>query len=185
MCMSKRFAIAALCLVPGLGVAGPRQIPAQDYGVGAPATDAQMQAWDIIVGPEGRNLPDGSGTPAAGKEIYDQQCAACHGDGGQGGRGPRLVGGIGSLAASHPIKDVGSYWPYATTLFDYIRRAMPFPNPQSLTNDQVYAVSAYILKMNGIIPDHAVMDRKSLPAVKMPNRDGFISVLGGPVATAK
>ncbi|PPQ29703.1 c-type cytochrome [Rhodopila globiformis] len=185
MCTPKWFVFAAFCLAPGLGLAATPQIPARDYDVGTPATDAQMKAWDIIVGPEGRNLPDGSGTPVAGKAIYDQQCAACHGDAGQGGTGPRLVGGIGSLATAKPIKDVGSYWPYATTLFDYIRRAMPFSNPQSLTNDQVYAVSAYILKMNGIIPDDAVMDRRTLPMVEMPNRNGFVSMIGASVVTGK
>lgn len=137
-----------------------------------------MKAWDIIVGPEGGNLPAGNGTPVAGKQIFDQQCAVCHGASGQGGIGPRLVGGVGSLATKDPIKDVGSYWPYATTLFDYIRRAMPFTSPQSLTDDQVYALTGYILKMNGIIPDSAVIDRNSLPQVKMPNRDGFIPLVG-------
>lgn len=179
MCTYKWLAVAAVCLVPRLAFATSPGTPADNYGVGAPATEAQMKAWDIIVGPDGRNLPDGSGTPVAGKEIFDQQCAVCHGTSGQGGIGPRLAGGIGSLATKSPIKDVGSYWPYATTLFDYIRRAMPFTSPQSLTNDQVYAVTAYILKMNGIIADNAVMDRNSLPQVKMPNRDGFISLVGG------
>jgi S-disulfanyl-L-cysteine oxidoreductase SoxD len=177
MCMPKRFAVVALCLTPGVALGETLPIPAQDYGIGTPATDAQMQAWDITVRPDGENLPEGSGTPALGKQVYDQQCAACHGDAGQGGVGPRLVGDIGSLTTANPIKDVGSYWPYATTLFDYIRRAMPFPSPQSLTADQVYAVSAYILQMNGIIPDSAIMDRKSLPMVTMPNRDGFLSMI--------
>ncbi len=102
-------------------------------------------------------------------------CAPCHGDKGQGLLSDRLVGGFGTLKDHNPVRTVGSYWPYATTLFDYVRRAMPFNAPGSLTNDQVYAVSAYVLSMNGIVPDDAVLNAANLPKIAMPNRDGFIS----------
>jgi cytochrome c len=106
--------------------------------------------------------------------VFDQQCAACHGSKGEGGVGDRLVGGQGTLATARPIRTVGSYWPYAPTLFDYIRRAMPQNAPQSLSNDDVYAVSAYILSLNGLVADDATLDATSLAAIKMPNRDGFV-----------
>ncbi|MHB1303925.1 MAG: c-type cytochrome [Acidiphilium sp.] len=167
--------VAAWAAAPGSGPS----IPRKDYGIGQTATAGEMKGWDITIGPAGRNLPPGHGSVAAGKVVYAQQCASCHGARGQGGIGPRLQGGIGSLASNTPIKDVGSYWPYATTLFDYIRRAMPFDHPQSLSNDQVYAVSAYILRMNRIVPANAVMDRTSLPKVAMPNRHGFVWHEGG------
>ena len=152
----------------------PNAASGPDYGVGSPATASEMQAWDIIVGPKGGNLPPGQGTVAEGKVLYARQCASCHGADGQGGIGPRLAGGIGSLASAHPVKDVGSYWPFATTLFDYIRRTMPFDHPESLSADQVYAASAYILYLNRLVPADAVMDRASLSKLAMPNRDGFI-----------
>ncbi|HVE21158.1 MAG TPA: cytochrome c [Acidocella sp.] len=152
----------------------PNAASGPDYGVGSPETASDMRAWDIIVGPKGGNLPPGEGTVAEGKVLYARQCASCHGADGQGGIGPRLAGGIGSLASAHPVKDVGSYWPFATTLFDYIRRAMPFDHPESLSADQVYAASAYILYLNRLAPPDAVMDRASLSKIEMPNRNGFI-----------
>lgn len=128
--------------------------------------------------PDGRGLPTGSGSVAQGKEIYAQQCVACHGQSLQGGLADRLIGGRGTLAngdpTKAPVKTVESYWPYATTLFDYIKRAMPFTAPDSLTNDQVYAVAAYILSEAKIVPGDAVLDEKNLAKVMMPNRDGFI-----------
>jgi cytochrome c len=111
---------------------------------------------------------------AQGKQVFSDNCAACHGDNGQGGIKDRLVGGQGTLATDKPIKTVGSFWPYATTLFDYIHRAMPYPTPGSLSNDDTYAVVAFILSLNGIIPTDGKVDRASLPNIKMPNRDGFI-----------
>jgi S-disulfanyl-L-cysteine oxidoreductase SoxD len=135
----------------------------------------EIAAWDISISPDGSGLPPGGGTSTEGEPVYKAKCAGCHGVEGTGGPADRLVGGIGSLASKKPIKTVGSYWPYATTLFDYIRRAMPFSAPQSLSNDEVYAVSAYLLFLNGIIAPEARMDAKTLPKVKMPNRDGFVS----------
>jgi len=147
---------------------------AQAYEFGRPATPDEIKAWDIDVRPDGVGLPDGSGTAAHGKEVYDDNCSACHGDAGQGGYKDRLVGGQGTLATSHPVKTVGSYWPYATSLFDYVRRAMPYPAPGSLSDDDTYAVVAYLLSLNGIVPADATLDKASLPKIEMPNRDGFI-----------
>ena len=144
-------------------------------GLGKPITENQIKAWNIDVGPSGAGLPVGSGTASTGEIIYQQKCASCHGDKGQGGIANRLVGG-GSLNTDKPVKTVGSFWPYSTTLFDYVKRAMPHQAPQSLTDDQVYALTAYILYMNQIISKDEVMNAKSLPLVKMPNRDGFIPI---------
>nr|QIG91345.1 cytochrome c [Bradyrhizobium sp. 6(2017)] len=145
------------------------------YGIGRAATPAEIAGWNIDIGRDGAALPPGSGSVERGRIVFSEQCAACHGDSGQGGVGDRLVGGQGTLASPKPIRTVGSYWPYASTLFDYIRRAMPQSAPQSLSNEDVYAVSAYILSLNGVVPTNAVLDAKSLAAVKMPNRDGFVS----------
>lgn len=145
----------------------------QRFGLGSTPPEALARAWDIDVSPDGENLPAGSGSVAAGKQIYEQQCIACHGPTGQEGPMDRLAGGQGSLNTPKPVKTVGSYWPYATTLFDYIHRAMPFIAPQSLSADEVYAVTAYVLNLNGIVPDDAVLDKESLAAIRMPNRDGF------------
>src|SRR4051812_19228886 len=120
------------------------------------------------------NLPPESGCVSHGREVFDQQCAACHGAKGEGGVGDRLVGGQGTLARPNPVRTVGSYWPYAPTLFDCIRRAMPQNAPQSLSNDDVYAVSAYILNLNGLLPADATLDAKTLAAIKMPNRNMFV-----------
>lgn len=145
------------------------------YGIGRAATAAEIAGWNIDIGRDGAGLPPGSGSVERGRTVFAEQCSACHGDSGQGGVGDRLVGGQGTLASAKPIRTVGSYWPYASTLFDYIRRAMPQNAPQSLSNEDVYAVSAYILSLNGIVPANAVLDAKSLAAIKMPNRDGFVS----------
>ena len=141
---------------------------------GRPATSAEIAAIDIDVKPDGAGLPAGSGTAAAGEKIYAAQCAACHGATGVEGPRDRLVGGLGSLATASPVKTVGSYWQYAPTLYDYINRAMPFTAPGTLSPDEVYAVSAYILMRNGVIGAADVMNRTTLPAVKMPNRNGFV-----------
>jgi mono/diheme cytochrome c family protein len=143
------------------------------YGIGRSATPAEIAGWNIDIDREGHNLPPGSGTASHGRQVFDQQCAACHGAKGEGGIGDQLVGGQGTLATPKPVRTVGSYWPYAPTLFDYIRRAMPQNAPQSLSNDDVYAVSAYILNLNGLLPADAVLDAKTLPAIKMPNRSMF------------
>jgi mono/diheme cytochrome c family protein len=143
------------------------------YGLGRPATPAEIAGWNIDIDREGHNLPAGSGTVSHGREVFDQQCAACHGAKGEGGVGDQLVGGQGTLATPKPVRTVGSYWPWAPTLFDYIRRAMPQNAPQSLSNDDVYAVSAYILNLNGLLPAGATLDATTLPAIEMPNRNMF------------
>jgi S-disulfanyl-L-cysteine oxidoreductase SoxD len=144
------------------------------YNIGRPATPAEIAGWDIDVDRNGSNLPPGSGNVSHGREVFDQQCASCHGARGEGGVGDRLVGGQGTIATAKPIKTVGSYWPYAPTLFDYIRRAMPQNAPQSLSDDDVYAVSAYVLNLNGLFPADATLDARTLSAIKMPNRNMFV-----------
>jgi cytochrome c len=148
--------------------------PALAYDFGRPATPEEFKLWDIDVRPDGKGLPEGSGTVAHGKEVFAENCAACHGDKGQGGPKDRLVGGQGTLASDNPIKTVGSFWPYATTVFDYIHRAMPYQAPGSLGVDDYYALTAYILSLNGILPSDGKLDKQNLPKVRMPNRDGFI-----------
>jgi cytochrome c len=148
---------------------------AQQYGIGRPATPDELKARNISVAPDGTGLPPGRGTVEQGREIYDTRCALCHGDRGLGiDSYPALVGGQGTLAGKNPILTVGSYWPYSTTLWDYIRRAMPYQQPGSLNVDQTYAITAYILYMNGIVDKNAELTQKTLSQVKMPNRDGFI-----------
>jgi cytochrome c len=148
---------------------------AQTPQFGQPIAPADIAPWDISIGPDGTGLPAGRGTVAQGEAVFAAKCQACHGEKGAGRPNDTLVGGAGSLAPDKaPVKTVGSYWPYATTLFDYIRRAMPFQESKSLSDDDVYAVSAYILNLNGIIGKDDVLDAQSLPKVAMPNRDGFI-----------
>ncbi|MEK7761509.1 MAG: cytochrome c [Nitrospirota bacterium] len=145
------------------------------YGFGRPPAEAEIKTWDIDVSPTGAGLPLGRGTVQQGAAIYSNKCSACHGPTGIEGPKDRLVGGQGSLTTDKPIKTIGSYWPYATTLYDYIHRAMPFTAPQSLTPDEIYSVVAWLLHQDGIIPADAVIDAQTLPAVKMPNREGFVS----------
>jgi len=156
--------IASVC-----AVAGPN--------LGQDATPEEVAAWDISVAPDGATLPPGGGSAQEGATVYESKCLSCHGEDGASGEGlaDPLVGGIGSLATTEPKKTVGSYWPHATTLFDYVRRAMPYDAPMSLTDDEVYAVSAYILALNGIIGETDRLDAETLPAVEMPNKDGFVS----------
>ena len=144
------------------------------FHLGRVATPEEIQAWDIDVGPDGQGLPSGRGTVEEGARVYAESCAGCHGATGVEGPMPKLVGGQGTLASAYPVKTVGSYWPYATTLFDYIYRAMPFVAPQSLASDQVYAVTAWILFQNGLLDKDAVLDRETLPAVRMLHRNGFV-----------
>ncbi|MBW7469785.1 c-type cytochrome [Marinobacter sp. F4218] len=145
------------------------------YGYGSPATEEQIQAWDIDIRPDGQGLPEGSGSVEEGMGIYETYCSSCHGAFGEGmGRYPKLSGGEGSLTEDRPEKTIGSYWPYASTLWDYIHRAMPFFAPQSLTDDQVYALTAYVLNLNYIVDGDFVANKDTLPQVKMPNEDGFI-----------
>ena len=141
-------------------------IAADRPGLGKPVTEADLALWDISVAPVGAGLPSGSGTPAQGAIVYAQKCELCHGKEGQGGPNAALSG---------PQRTVANYVPHATTIFDFTRRAMPWQQPKSLTNDEVYAVTAYILSLNKIIGDNEVMSAESLPNVQMPNRDGFVS----------
>jgi len=164
-----------LALFAVLIAAVPAAASAQSTKLGQPIAPADIAPWDISIGPDGVGLPAGRGTAAQGEGIYVAQCQACHGEKGAGRPNDRLVGGIGSLEPGKaPVKTVGSYWPYATTLFDYVRRAMPFQESKSLTADELYAVSAYILHLNDIVGKDDVLDAQSLPKVRMPNRDGFI-----------
>jgi S-disulfanyl-L-cysteine oxidoreductase SoxD len=144
------------------------------YGVGRPPTAEEVRAWDLTIPPDGQGLPLGRGTAVEGQAIFSERCASCHGEKGEDPKYIRLVGGQGTLATDKPMQTIGSFWQYATTLWSYIRRAQPFDEPGSLTADEVYAVTAYLLNLNGIIGAQEIMDAKTLPLVQMPNRDGFV-----------
>jgi len=139
-------------------------------------TEADLAAWDISIGPDGTGLPAGRGTAAQGAAVYATRCLACHGEKGGGGAGGRLAGGGPLVGPRDPVITVGNYWQYATTLFDFTRRTMPWNEPKTLSNDEVYAVTAYVLQINGIIGENDVMSAETLPKVRMPNRDGFVIV---------
>jgi len=158
-------------------VAGAAMLTAQSpkYGVGRPPTPEQIRDLGAAIAPDGTGLPEGSGSVAAGREIFAAKCSRCHGQKAAGGVGPVLVGGQGTLATARPLKTVGSFWPDATTVWDYINRAMPFDQPGLLKPPEVYALVAYILNLNGIVGEDQVLDAKTLPKVKMPNRDGFVA----------
>src|ERR1700686_4286392 len=145
-------------------------------GLGRPASAEELKERDITTLPNGTGFPDGKGTAAQGEAVYRDKCASCHGPSGEGNlpQGPQLVGGIGTLATDTPIRTVGSFWPYATSVWDYIHRAMPLNQPGSLSADDTYAVTAFLLNRNKIIEANSVMNKQSLPKVRMPNRDGFI-----------
>jgi mono/diheme cytochrome c family protein len=150
---------------------------AQNSGLGKPISEADIKTWDIAILPDGTNLPSGSGTPSQGAKIYAQKCGACHAEGGKGGGSPGagpLVGGAPLTNGIDTAKTIANYYAYATTVFDYIRRAMPYNMPRSLADDEVYALTAYILSLNKLIGENDVIDAKTLPQVKMPNRDNFI-----------
>ena len=167
-------AMLAACTTP---LMGPQPLP-QGLDLGRVVSAEEIKAWDISIPPSGAGLPPGSGSVKQGAAVYAAKCEACHGANGTGKPVDALVGGQGTLASGTPVRTVGSYWPYATTLFDYVRRAMPTNAPKSLTDSEVYAVSAYVLQLNGIIAQDAVMNAQTLPQVKMPNRDGFIDYSG-------
>jgi S-disulfanyl-L-cysteine oxidoreductase SoxD len=141
--------------------------------LGKPLTTMDLDGLDIHVFPDGTGLPEGNGNSETGAKLYEGLCAACHGPHGTGGSAAELVG-RSPLNGPHPDQSVGNYWPYATTLFDFIRRSMPLNAPRSLSADQVYALTAYILEINGLLPKGTALDKKTLPAIQMPNRDGFI-----------
>ena len=171
------FRVAAVCLLSGSALAAGNDT-GDGFGIGSAATADDLKNF-VSPLPDGRGMPAGSGSVAQGKVLYDAQCVACHGEKLQGGLGDKLIGGRGSLinsdAKKGPVKTVESYWPYATTLFDYVKRAMPLYTPGSLSNDEVYAISAYILSEAKIVGADAVLDASTLPKVRMPNRDGFIA----------
>jgi S-disulfanyl-L-cysteine oxidoreductase SoxD len=169
MSMREPLLAAALALVLAAGA-----VRAETPNLGRVATPEEIKAYDITADPNGDGLPPGSGTPQQGEAVYTAKCGSCHGEKGVNGQADRLVGGQGTLSGEkRPIKTVGSNWPYATSVFAYIRRAMPFNEPKSLTPDETYAVTAYLLQLNGIIKDGDVMNAQTLPKVQMPNRDGF------------
>jgi len=170
MSSRKAFSLAVLVMLVGCAPAARRETP----DLGRVAGPAEIAGWDISIAPDGTGLPPGRGTALVGATVYEQKCQACHGAKGAGQPNDRLVGGQGTLASKAPVRTIGSYWPYATTVFDYVRRAMPYLQPQSLTNDEVYAITAYLLHQNGIIGERDEMNPQSLPLVKMPNRAGFI-----------
>ncbi len=142
--------------------------------LGKPISAEEAAKWDLNVFPDGKGLPQGRGTAIEGKVIYDQKCASCHGEGGRGATAEELAGGTNPLDSNAPDKTIGFYWPYATTLFDFVRRSKPMDAPGSLNNDEGYAVTAYLLFANNIIGERDQMNAQTLPKVKMPNRDGFI-----------
>jgi S-disulfanyl-L-cysteine oxidoreductase SoxD len=177
MSTSERIPIAGIVVIAAAALAACAvHSPAlKPPALGTAVSAEEVARWDISIPPSGAGLPKGSGTARQGQQVYEQKCLSCHGAKGVGKPADVLVGGVGSLASKTPLRTVGSYWPYATTLFDYVRRAMPIANPLSLSDDEVYAVSAYVLFLNGIVGEDAQMNAQSLPQVKMPNRDGFIS----------
>lgn len=164
----------ALLLGSALLIAANAADADEGPGLGQGLTGQELAAIDYTVMPDGDGLPQGSGNALAGRAVYTRVCLACHGENGSGGLNDALVGGHGTLTGPAPQKTVGSYWPYATTIFDYVRRAMPFQAPGSLSNDDIYAVTAYLLFANDIIDGDDVMDAQTLPRVKMPNRDNFV-----------
>lgn len=163
---------AAIVGVAAIAVHASAQSPS--FGLGRAPRAEELRAIDIEVLPDGRGLPPGSGTAQAGKLVYASRCAVCHGATGKEGPQDVLVGGRETLATLKPLKTVGSYWPYATTLWDYVNRAMPFDHPGTLAADQIYAVTAYVLYLNQIVEEHDILDQRTLPQVKMPNRAGFV-----------
>jgi len=169
-------ACATLALAVSTSAAQPPA--AGKFGLGKPAPPEEIAGWDIDVKPDGAGLPRGRGSVAEGQAIYDAKCASCHGTFGESNSYLQIAGGVGSLASDSPIRTTGSKLNYATTLFDYVRRAMPFDAPQSLTADEVYALTAYILNLNDILGADAVLDQDSLPRLKLPNRDGFTTAHG-------
>jgi mono/diheme cytochrome c family protein len=166
------------CLTVGIWVialAGCASPPTRETpNLGRVASPSEVAAWDVSIPPDGTGLPPGRGMSSQGAVVFEQKCQSCHGERGAGQPNDRLVGGHETLASKSPVRTVGSYWPYATTVFDYVRRAMPYTQSHSLSDDEVYAVTAYLLHLNGIIGESDVMNAETLPKVKMPNRDNFI-----------
>lgn len=166
--MSIRRLVVACVFAASLSAQSP------EHGVGRTPTEQEIRALGATVAPDGTGLPDGSGSAVEGRAIFAQRCAKCHGEKGAGDVGPPLVGGQGTLATAKPLKTVGSFWPYATSVWNYVNRAMPFNQPGLLSPAEVYAAVAYILFMNGIVREKDVLNAKTLPKIRMPNRDGFV-----------
>ncbi|HEY8065001.1 MAG TPA: cytochrome c [Methylosinus sp.] len=168
--MSMRDALAVAALLSLVGA----EAQAEGPGLGRAASASEIALFDISIGPDGAGLPPGAGAARQGRLVYEARCIGCHGEKGEGKPNDRLVGGFGTLKDGQAaVKTIGSYWPYATTVFDYVRRAMPFDAPKSLTDDEVYAVTAYLLHINGLIGEDAVVNAQALPRIEMPNRGGF------------
>lgn len=144
--------------------------------LGKPADAQTLKNWTSDIFPDGEGLPPGSGTAVVGKKIYEQYCLSCHGVNGSGDSADELAGAQHALTGDPPDKTIGSYWPYATTVFDFTRRSMPLDKPGILNNDQLYAVTAYLLFLNNLVKENDLIDARTLPKIKMPNRDGFIDV---------
>ncbi|MBX3552768.1 MAG: cytochrome c [Pseudolabrys sp.] len=182
-CRNIAFAAAAALLLGLAGASAQTAKPAAKaeaakpdarLHIGQPATAQQIAGWDIDIRPDGQGAPPGQGSVKQGEEIYMAKCAACHGEFGESaGRWPQLSGGAGSIASPDPVKTVGSYFGSASTVLDYVRRAMPFGDAQSLTNDELYAVVAYVLNLNDVVDDKFVLSKDTLAKVKMPNAGGF------------
>lgn len=161
------FLMSFLAMTPALAETGA-------YGIGSPATAEEIAGWNIDIRPDGKGLPPGSGSVEDGEMMYEEKCASCHGSFGEGvGRYPVLSGGEGTLTEERPEKTVGSFWPYASTLWDYIHRAMPFTQPQSMTDEEVYAITAYVLYLNDLVEDDFVLTADNLASIEMPNQEGF------------
>ncbi len=173
-----RFSYRLLVLIAPLVASVAAWAQAPDYkNVGRAPLPDEIRAWDTSIGPSGKGLPPGSGTAKEGAELYANKCAVCHGEAGEGSlMAPQLVGGQGTLTSPRPVLTVGSYWAFATTAYDFISKAMPRGQEGSLKPNQVYALTAFLLYKNGIIKETDVLDAKTLPAIKMPNRDGFIPI---------
>jgi cytochrome c len=166
--------VSAALAVSVVALAASVTVRTQEFGLGRAPTADEIRRVDMSIPPSGEGLPRASGTVERGKAVYETQCLRCHGATGREGPEEALAGGRGSLTTAKPLKTVGSYWPYATTLWDYVNRAMPFDRPGTLPPEDVYAVVAYVLRLNDIISDSDVMDAVTLPKVRMPNRDGFV-----------
>lgn len=187
--MRARFALAGVAAA-FVGLAGATQVlaePATGFGLGRPATPEELRAWDIDVRPDGQGLPEGKGDAAKGEAIFAAKCAICHGDFAEGiDRWPVLAGGQGTLKSENPVKTVGSYWPYLSTAYDYIYRAMPYGNAQTLKPDEVYSLIAYILLMNNVVEDpEFVLSKENFTSIRLPNEKNFIDDPRPDTATMK
>ncbi len=168
------FSIALLFAFDASADAQTKNDTPRNYAIGRVATPEQIAGWDIDIRPDGQGAPSGRGSVKDGEKVYMDKCATCHGEFGESaGRWPQLAQGKGTLASNDPVKTVGSYFPYLSSAFDYIRRAMPFGDSESLTNDELYAVTAYVLNLNDIVDDKFVLSKETWSKVKMPNQGGF------------